>query len=72
MDLNSLGESLTRQPDFRRLPGALREGNAAVSIIAAARAFFCAVLYGELNVPLLLVCPRPEGARRLHKVRSSG
>ena len=66
--LAGLARLLTDTPGFRELTDHLRDvgQEERVSILESAKALLLGALWQELKVPVLVVCPRPEDARRLH------
>ncbi len=65
--LSGLAKLLTDLPQFRRLvEHLLLDQNEGMSIISSARALLLGTLWQELQVPVLVVVPRPDDARRLY------
>ncbi len=65
--LKGIAEILTDLPNFRRLSENLRDGKKeSLSILPSAKALVLGTLWREMHVPLLVVAPRPEDARRLY------
>ncbi|MFH1141308.1 MAG: hypothetical protein V1724_06560, partial [Chloroflexota bacterium] len=65
--LKGIAEILTDLTQFRRLAENLRDGQKeSLAILPSAKALLLGTLWQEMHVPLLVVAPRPEDARRLH------
>ena len=66
--LSGLAQLLTEWPQFRRLATRLQSGRKeeSASILDSAKALLLGALRQELRVPMLVVTPRPEDARRLY------
>ena len=65
--LTGLAKLLTDTPQLRELVERLRDGQEeGVSILEAAKPFLLGTLWQQLRVPVLVVCPRPDDARRLY------
>ncbi len=69
MSLSALGEILDSSPEFQRLTAGLRRSrfNSRLQTLAEAAPFALASLRRTLDIPILVVAPRPEDARRLHE-----
>jgi transcription-repair coupling factor (superfamily II helicase) len=69
MNLSLLLSLLKEMPAYRQLVGELsaaKDEHKAV-ILDAAKPYFIAALYDELNLPLMVVTAQPESARKLHE-----
>jgi hypothetical protein len=69
MNLSPLLSLLQEMPTYRQLVGELaaaKDEHKAV-ILDAAKPYFIAALYEELNLPFMVVTAQPENARRLHE-----
>ena len=65
MGLRGLFDVLQAVPAYRRLARELAAGDAAsITLPEAAKAYVLGALWSELGRPLVVVCPRPEDARR--------
>ena len=65
--LTGLAKLLTDTPQFREIVERLRdEREERVSILEAAKPFLLGTLWQQLRAPVLVVCPHPDGARRLY------
>ena len=65
--LTGLSKLFTDTPQLRELVERLRDGREeGVSILEAAKPFLLGTLWQQLRVPVLVVCPRPDDARRLY------
>ena len=69
MNLSCLLSLLKDVPAYRQLAGELctAKGEHRAVILDAARAYVIAALYEELRLPLMVVTPQPETARKLHE-----
>jgi transcription-repair coupling factor (superfamily II helicase) len=69
MNLACLLSLLKDMPAYRQLAGELRtaKGEHRAVILDAARAYVIAALYEELRLPLMVITPQPETARKLHE-----
>ena len=67
MGLSVLSGILETAPEFRRLVASLgrSHGRTRVQVVADAAAFALASLWKNAEVPMLIIAPRPEDARRL-------
>lgn len=63
-----LASSLLKEiPQYLKLLEGIKDGRGAQAVVLeAAKPFFLASLYIELRSPLLVITPRPEGARKLY------
>ena len=68
MSLKGLFEFVGRHPAYHRLVEGLKSGRMEqrMAVSGAARAYLVAALWHHLRVPVLVICPRPEDARRLY------
>ena len=66
--LSGLAKLMTDLPQFQRLAAQLRAGQSeeSVSILQSAKALLLGALWHELRVPVLVVTPHPDDARRLY------
>ena len=66
--LKGLFELLLAIPAYRRLTEDIRGGQVAlqVEVLEAARPYIISALWHHLGVPIVVIVPRPEDARRLH------
>ena len=65
--LSGLSKLITDTPQFGRLVEQLQSGQReALSIFPPARALLLGALWQPLEVPVLVVAPRPDDARRLY------
>jgi transcription-repair coupling factor (superfamily II helicase) len=69
MNLSCLLSLLKEMPAYRQLVGELStvKGEHKAIILDAAKPYFIAALYEELNLPLMVVTGQPESARKLHE-----
>jgi transcription-repair coupling factor (superfamily II helicase) len=69
MNLSCLLSLLKEMPAYRQLVGELStvKGEHKAIILDAARPYFIAALYEELNLPIMVVSGQPETARKLHE-----
>ncbi len=69
MNLSPLFSLLKEMPVFRQLLGELSaaEDEHKAVILDAAKPYFMAALYEELDLPLMVVTAQPEGARKLYE-----
>ncbi len=69
MNLSCLLSLLKEVPVYRQLVGELStvKGEHKATILDAAKPYLIAALYGELNLPLMVVTGQPESARKLHE-----
>ena len=69
MNLCCLLGLLKEAPAYRQLEGQLATAGTELraEVLAAARPYFIAALYEELNVPIMVLTAQPEGARRLYE-----
>ncbi len=69
MDLSALGTLLSQAPEYRRLADALRASQveSTAHLLPDAVPFVVANLWRDLGLPVLVVVPRPDDARRLHE-----
>ena len=69
MSLNVLGSLLESAPQYRRLQQSLSGPRASAGVQALANAvpFVLSTLWQRLEVPTLVITPRPEDSRRLHE-----
>ena len=67
--LSALREAMDDVPEYCRLRNELRKGSRGliVDVPAKSAAFTLATLQRDIDVPALVVAPRPEDARRLHE-----
>ena len=68
MSLKGLFELIRDRPAYRRLVDSIESGQMVQQMEApeAARPYLLAALWHHLKVPMLVVVPRPEDARRFH------
>ena len=70
MGLEGLFELVEGHPAYLRLLDGVRQGNAGqvhrMEALEAARPYLLAALWSRLGLPVLVIVPRPEDARRLH------
>ena len=65
--LSGLAKLLTEWPRFQQLVGSFQAGGVeSVSILHSAKALLVGALWQALHVPVLVVAPRPDSARRLY------
>ncbi|MSQ22215.1 MAG: transcription-repair coupling factor [Dehalococcoidia bacterium] len=65
--LKGVAEILTGLPQFRRMADNLQAGQKeSLSILPSAKALALGAIWQEMQVPVLVVVPRPEDARRLY------
>ena len=65
--LAGLSDLLKEWPQFQQLAANLNaDGAESVSILQSAKALLLGALWRELRVPLLVVSPQPDDARRLY------
>ena len=65
--LTGLSQLLTDTQLFRELADRLRsEHQEEISLLESAKAFLLGSLWREMQAPTLVVCPRPDDARRLY------
>ncbi len=69
MALSTLGRILEATPQFERLRQAVQAWpvNARVQVLSEAVPFSLAALLRATDVPMLLLAPRPDDARRIHE-----
>ena len=69
MSLSSLGSFLESSPQYERLRESLRaeKANVRLQVLADATPFALSTLWRDLGIPMLVIAPRPEDARRLHE-----
>jgi transcription-repair coupling factor (superfamily II helicase) len=69
MDLSCLLSVLRDVPAYKQLAGELRtaKGEHRAVILDAAKAYVIAALHEELSLPLMVITPQPETARKLHE-----
>ena len=69
MSLSALSEFLEPVPQYRLLRETFQKAQASgrVQLLPDATPFLLATLWKDLNVPVLVVTPRPEEAGRLHE-----
>ncbi len=69
MDLSSLSAFLELTPQYKLLSDALRKTSASATVQALPEAtpFLLTTLWRDLGVPVLVIAPKPEEARRLHE-----
>ena len=66
MSLKGLFESLDQVPAYQGLLADIRSGKApAATLLEFAKPFVISALWRELGHPALVLCPRPEDARRM-------
>ena len=66
MGLSGLLSTIERAAEFEQLANALGQARAATAVLpSAAKAWLVSALWDTLRLPLVLLTPRPEGARRL-------
>ncbi len=69
MSLEALGGLLQTAPQYKRLASVLRKRApyTTAQVLGDAVPFALATLWRELGVPVLVIAPRPEEARRIHE-----
>src|SRR5512136_2098239 len=69
MNLSCLLSLLKDVPAYKQLADELRtaKGEHRAVILDAAKAYVIAALYEELGLPLVVITPQPETARKLHE-----
>ena len=69
MSLSALGSLLESAPQYQRLRESLvgRQARVRVQVLPDAAPFALSTLSSGLEVPVLVIAPRPEDARRLHE-----
>ena len=69
MSFSALGSLLESTPPFVRLLKAVSSKRAGlrVQVTSDAAPFALSTLWRQLRLPMLVVAPRPEDARRLHE-----
>ena len=69
MSLQALSSLLQSLPQYQRLRDAAAKPmfNGRVQVLPNASPFTLATLWRDLNIPVLVIAPRPEDARRLHE-----
>ena len=69
MSLSTLGGLLESVPPFQRLTDSLgrRRASVRVQVLAEAVPFVLSTLWKGVRLPVLVIAPRPEDARRLHE-----
>ena len=69
MSLNTLSSLLESTPQYQRLQKELNRSRAraVVQVLANAVPFTLATLWQRLEIPTLVITPRPEDSRRLHE-----
>ncbi|NWF78073.1 MAG: transcription-repair coupling factor [Chloroflexi bacterium] len=69
MNLSPLLALLQEVPAYRELVGELStaKGEHKAIILDAAKPYLIAALYGELNLPIMVVTAQPDGARKLYE-----
>ena len=65
--LTGLTEIVEAMPQFQQLVGDLRSDSiGSASVLQSAQPLLVGALWREMRVPVLVVTPRPEDARRMH------
>jgi transcription-repair coupling factor (superfamily II helicase) len=68
LNLDCLLRLIDELPGYRQLVENLRHGGEQTAVVLdAAKPYVVAALHAELNVPVLVITPRPEGAKQLHE-----
>jgi transcription-repair coupling factor (superfamily II helicase) len=68
LDLTNLLPLIEEMPAYQRLVAELQQKNSpSVAVIDAAKPYFVAALYHQLNQPVLLITAQPEKAKNLYE-----
>ena len=68
MSLSALGGLLQSTPQYKRLMASLTRPprHVTAQVLDEAAPYALVTLWQDLGIPMLIIAPRPEGARRLH------